>query len=102
MAFEMMLGTAQTLAISMLIYFLQRKQKKWDDEARRRSETRKKESLLLLELNMACAKLAYAVAVAVKTGKANGEVEEGVKAYEEAKKKYFSFLNEQAKDNLER
>lgn len=50
---------------------------------------------------MACARLSYAVAVAIKNKRVNGEVEEGIEAYEEAKEKYFKFLNEQAKEHLE-
>ena len=38
--------------------------------------------------------------MAVKRGYANGEVEEGVEAYEEAKSNYFKFLNEQATEHL--
>ena len=95
------LSAFQTILISMLIYYLQRKQKKHDDEARQRAEARKHESLLLLELNMACAGLAYAVAVAIKNKRVNGEVTEGIMAYEKAKCKYFAFLNEQAKDHLQ-
>lgn len=91
----------QTILISMLIYYFQRKQKKHDDEVRQRAEARKNESLLLLELNMACAGLAYAVAIAIKNNKVNGEVTEGITAYEKAKGKYFAFLNEQAKDHLQ-
>ncbi len=49
---------------------------------------------------MATAKLAYATAVALRRGRANGEVEEGVEAYETARKKYLDFLNRQATEYL--
>ena len=98
----LILNMGQTVVISMLVYLLQRKQKKRDELVNKRTENRKKESLLLLEMNMACARLAYAVAVAIKNKRTNGEVAEGIEAYEQAKEKYFTFLNEQAKDSLER
>ena len=65
------------------------------------AEARKRESLLALEMQMATAKLAYAVAVAVKRGEPNGEVEDGIAAFEAAKKKYLAFLNEQAAEHLQ-
>ena len=90
----------QTIFISMLIFYLQRKQNNSDKQKEKHEQARKEESLLLLELVMASAKLSYACAVALKRGKANGEVEEGAKAYEDAKTKYYHFLNKQAKDYL--
>ena len=69
-------------------------------KAEKRAAARQKESLLALELNMSTAKLAYATAVALRRGHANGEVEEGIRAYNEAKKKYVDFLNAQASEHL--
>jgi hypothetical protein len=53
-----------------------------------------------MELQMATAKMSYAVAMALKRGHANGEVEEAIEAYEEARKKYLDFLNEHAAEHL--
>ena len=80
--------------------FFTRAQKRRDEEAEKRAAARQKESLLALELNMSTAKLAYATAVALRRGHANGEVEEGIRAYNEAKKKYVDFLNAQANEHL--
>ena len=44
--------------------------------------------------------MSYAVAMAMKRGHANGEVEDAVDAYEKARAKYLAFLNEQATDHL--
>ena len=104
-------GAAQTVIISMVIYYLQRKQRKADEkkerqmaadaaEAAHRAESRRKESLLGLKLNMANAKLGRATAMALKRGRANGEVEEALEAYEDAKQAYFDFLNQQANEHL--
>lgn len=100
MDITILITIAETIFTGTLIFYFQRSQKKRDDKKEALDEARKEESLLLLELVMASAKLSYACAVAIKRGKANGEVEEGVKAYEDAKAKYYHFLNKQAKDYL--
>ena len=100
MDITILIAIGQTIFISMLIFYLQRKQNKSDKQKEKHEQARKTESLLQMELIMASAKLSYACAVALKRGKANGEVEEGVQAYEEAKGKYYKFLNKQAKEYL--
>ena len=49
---------------------------------------------------MATAKLAYANAMAIKRGKPNGEIEDGITAYEAARKAYLAFLNKTATESL--
>ena len=100
MDMTILITIAETIFTGTLIFYFQRSQRKRDEKKEVLDEARKEESLLLLELVMASAKLSYACAVALKRGKANGEVEEGAKAYEDAKTKYYHFLNEQAKDYL--
>ena len=51
------------------------------------------------DVNYATMQLAYATAMAVKRGKANGEVEDAVKAYEAAKEKRDKF-NEKLKNRV--
>lgn len=94
------ISITQTIIVSMLIYYLQRRQVKLDEKLQIRSAARKKESLLALELNMANAHLTHAVAIAVKRGRANGEIEEAIELYDKAKKEYFDFINEQANEHL--
>lgn len=89
-----------SLIVSVFMACFNRRQKKRDEELDKRAAARKRESLLALDLQMATAKMAFATAVAIKRGKTNGEVEEGIEAYEDARKKYLSFLNEQATDHL--
>lgn len=95
-------GTIQTIAIGLLMFYWQRKQAKADHAAENRAAIRKQESLLSLEMTMANGKLSYAVAMAVKRGAPNGEIEEGEIAYEAARKRYLAFINEQAADNITR
>lgn len=89
-----------SLLVGVAMAFFNRAQKRRDRAAEAHSEARKKESLLALEMQMATAKLAYATAMALKRGKPNGEVEDGIAAYGDARKKYLKFLNEQAADHL--
>lgn len=89
-----------SLIVSLVMAYFNSRQKKREKAIDDRAEARKKENLLALDLQMATAKLAYAVAMAIKRGTPNGEVEEGIEAYEEAKKKYLHFLDEQAIERL--
>jgi hypothetical protein len=89
-----------SLICGIFMAHFNRKQKHKDAHVERRAEARKKESLLALEMHMATAKLSYAVAMAVKRGSPNGEIEDGIEAYEAAKHKYLAFLNEQAAEHL--
>lgn len=91
---------AQTIFISMLVFYLQRKQKKYDLNAEERAIAQKEETILQLEMLMANSKLSYAVAMAFKRGEANGEVEEAIVAYEKAKINFYKFMNKQAIGHL--
>jgi len=81
-------------------FYVQRRQKKRDAEMEHHTAARRREAHLSLEMQMATAKLAYAVAMAMKRGRPNGEVEEGIEAYDAAKKNYVEFLNEQAAEHI--
>lgn len=94
------LGLLPSVLTAMIAFYLQRRQRKRDAQIDARVEARKHEGLLQLELQMATAKLTYAVAMAVKRGIANGEVEEGIEAFEQARRKYAHFLSEQAQEYL--
>ena len=94
------LGLLPAIIAGAIGFYIQRKQKMRDAAVDKRAEARKCESLLLLDLQMATAKLSYACAMALKRGSTNGEVEEGVAAYEEAKDRYTKFLNQQAVEHL--
>ena len=97
---EYIITIIQTAFISMLVFYLQRKQKDSDIKAEERAKAIKEETILQLEMSMANNKLSYAVAMAMKRGKANGEVEEAIEAYEKAKANFYKFMNEQAIEHL--
>lgn len=89
-----------SLVCGIVLAMFNKKQNRKDAEVERRAAARKEESFLALEMNMANAKLSYAVAMAIKRGTPNGEVEEGIEAYEAAKKKYIKFLDKLAIEHL--
>lgn len=89
-----------SLTVGVLMAVFNRSQAKRDETERKITEEQRRESVLHLELIMATAKLSYAVAMAIKRGTANGEVEEGIEAYEKAKKRYDAFLKEIAAEHL--
>lgn len=89
-----------SLCVSIFMAAFNSRQKKREKETDERAEARKKESLLALDMQMATAKLAYATAMALKRGHANGEVDDGIEAYQSARQNYLHFLNEQAADHL--
>lgn len=89
-----------TIICGIFMAHYNKKQNSKDARVERRAEERKQESLLALEMNMANAKLSYAVAMAIKRGTPNGEVEEGIEAYEDARKKYLQFLDKIAIEHL--
>ena len=59
------------------------------------------EAKLNLDLTFATAQLSYANAMALKRGHPNGEVEQGISAYEAALAAYRKFEREQVVDSLE-
>lgn len=91
-----------SIIVAVILYKFNKDMKKREAVVEERAKLRKKESLLALKMQMANGKLAYAVAMAVKRGKANGEVEEGTEAYEEVKREYYNFINETHVDIVER
>jgi len=71
-------------------FFQSRDQK---DEERRRDA--QKESILILKSIDAVGKLTYANAVAIRDGKTNGEMKQGVDAYHSVQDEMYSYLLEQ-------
>ena len=93
------ISALQTVIIGLFLYYAQRKQNKRDKKTELAVQRRTDESLLQLELSSANGDLSYAVAMAIKRGQPNGEVEKAVEVYKEAKNKYYHFLNKLAMEN---
>lgn len=90
-----------SLLCGVVMFFFQKGQKARDDKEDKRHALREKESLLQLKMELANGKMSYAVAMALKRGETNGEVEEGITAYNEALRDYNDFVNEQHVKTLE-
>lgn len=89
------LGIASPVLVAVITFYFQRMQKKRDKKEEERTKLRRQEVRLILDLQLATAKLAYATAMAIKRGSPNGEVEAGVEAYEKALEEFRSFEREQ-------
>lgn len=92
-------GTAvfviQLVATLVITHFVNKKLKERDDKQDRKEKARVNYESISLEVNLASAKLSYALAMAWKRGEPNGEVEAGVAAYNEAMQKLQIFLRDQ-------
>lgn len=75
-------------------------QVKRDAMVDKRAEQRAKEGKLQLKMLNANTKLCCGLAMAMKHGKCNGEVEDGLKAVASAEEEYRKFLEEIAIDEL--
>lgn len=85
------LSILPSLTVGILMAFWNRGQKKRDEaRAKNEKDSRKKESLQIA-LNVATAELAYAIAMAIKRGTPNGEVEVAVERYNKAMDKFREF-----------
>ena len=84
-----------TLITGIILFKLQQVSKKRDEKEEKQAKARRTETKLALDLQMATAKLAYAVAMAIKRGTPNGEVEEGIEAYNKALEEFREFEREQ-------
>lgn len=95
-----LLGLLPSFISGIVLYIIQKNIRARDNAAEHRAEARKQESLLQLKMLMASNELSFAVAMAMKRGTLNGEVEDAITTYMEAKDAYYTFLNEQAAEHL--
>ena len=77
------------VGIVMAIY--NKKQSQRDDDAKEREELRIEGENVRLNLLLSANKLSYAVAMAIKRGTPNGEVEEGIEQYKTAMEEFKRF-----------
>jgi len=89
-----------SIIVGLFAFYWQRAQKKRDKATDDNRKARQEETMLMLQLQWAANKLSYAVAMALKRGSPNGEVEKGIASYESAKKAYREFLDKQAMSHL--
>lgn len=92
--FTLLVPVIPSVIAAVIAYRINKKADKRYEEAQKQHEERVKAEKLSMEMQLATADLAYASAMALKRGKANGEVEKGVESYEKAKTDYFTFIND--------
>lgn len=88
-------GLLPSVITGSVLYYAQRAQRKRDAQKGARDKAREAQTFVSLELELASAKLSYAAAMAIKRGKPNGEIEEGIKQYEKALDKFREFERSQ-------
>jgi hypothetical protein len=81
---EIFFALLPSLLVSLYMAFFNRRIAKRDKYSESLDEARRQSDQLKLSLLMATAQLSYAVAVAIKRGHPNGEIEEAAEQYNEA------------------
>ena len=81
---EIFFALLPSLLVSRYMAFFNRRLAKRDKYSESLDEARRQSDQLKLSLLMATAQLSYAVAVAIKRGHPNGEIEEAAEQYNEA------------------
>lgn len=89
-----------SLFAGVVMAYFNRRQRRHDRERAEEIEMKRRETLLSIQFMKANAELSYAVAMAIKRGAPNGEIDEAIKTYEKAKYEYLEFLNTQASNHL--
>lgn len=82
------LAAAPSFLTGFVLAVFSRRQKTRDAAKEEREENAELSAELQLSLLVAAAQLSYAVAMAVKRGHPNGEVEDGIECYREAMEKF--------------
>ncbi len=88
-------GLLPSLVVGIIMFRYERRQKKRDVKNDQREQDRIKSERVRIDLLVAAADLSYACAMALKRGKANGEVEVGVTSYNVAMDNFHDFERDQ-------
>ena len=83
-----------SMVSGMALFFMQRYFKSKDKKDDARDGTKAKENVLILKSIDALGKLTYANSIAIRDGKTNGEMKEGVSAYIDVKEDMYNYLLE--------
>lgn len=87
--------------VAIIVKYYDYKADKRHQEERNRAEKRIEAEKMNMEMQWAVAKMSYASAMALKRGYANGEVEEGIEAYEKVKSRYNKFINDEYVEHIQ-
>lgn len=83
-----------SICVGIVMAFWNEQQKKREQDQLQREKERVKSERLRISLLVSTAQLSYAVAMAWKRGKPNGEVEVGVEAYNRAMDEFREYERE--------
>lgn len=83
-----------SLCVSAIMMVFAGRQSRRERRMQNRMLVQKRSEQVQLDLTLATAKLSYAVAMAMKNGHPNGEVEEGVEQYKTAMRSFKKFERE--------
>lgn len=83
------------LIVGIVLFYWERRQKKNDAHRNQQADLQVEGDMLRIDLEVATAQLSYAVAMAVKRGHANGEMEAAIEKYETAMDKFRKFERKQ-------
>lgn len=86
---------APGIIVGIVLAYWNRKQNKQDHQRKSIEEAAVESDMLRIDLEVATAQLSYAVAMAVKRGHANGEMEVAIDRYEKAMEKFRKFERKQ-------
>lgn len=100
MILDFILKILPAVIVGIFMAWFNKRQSKREQKSDHQAEIRRKECMLQLQMQKATADLSRATAIAIKRGTANGEVEEGLEAYNVAKTSYYAFMNEQALEHI--
>ena len=83
-----------SLFVGIVLWFWETRQKKFEKEMDEKEENRNLGELVKLDLIVASASLAYATAMAIKRGRANGEMDSAIEDYEKAMTQFRQYERE--------
>ena len=96
---QLLWACAPGIIVGIIMARWNKQQKGREDERKTAEKERIKSEKLRISLLMATAQLSYAVAMAIKRGAPNGEIEAGIDQYENAMQKFREFEREQIAKN---
>lgn len=95
MAETIVMAIVPSLLVGLVLAYWDRKKKKEDEKQKIQEASIVEGDMRRLDLEVATAQLSYAVAMAVKRGSPNGEMEPAIEAYEDAMKKFRKYERKQ-------
>lgn len=93
------MAIAPSLFVGLVLAYWDRKKKKEAEKQKLQEANIVEGDMIRLDLEVATAQLSYAVAMAVKRGYANGEMEKAIKRYDAAMDKFTKFERKQVAIN---